>query len=115
MNEKERQRRPRTSGRSRGSLSSFLDGNITNRIYGEKRPEEKLSPKGSTSPSFTLSKRLTHSVSAATTFCIKEDKLRDECTRQFVDHWYLTDKDRFITSANHIVRYDKQPRILVSL
>jgi Ran GTPase-activating protein (RanGAP) involved in mRNA processing and transport len=104
MNEKERQRRPRTSGRSRGSLSSFLDGNITNRIYGEKKPGEKLSPKGSTSPSFTLSKRLTRPVSAATTFCIKEDKLRDECTRQFVDHWYLTDKDRFITSANHIVR-----------
>lgn len=111
MEDTRKKLRPATAGaskdRNRGSLNSFLDPSMTAKVYGEKKKidSKETTRKGSDlSKSLSSSKKLYRPKSATATLDIKEETIKLECARQFDDHWYLEDCDRFKTSANHIVR-----------
>lgn len=117
-----RSRRPATanasSGRkSRGSLTSFLDKDLTSKIYGESEKancstndSRASSPKSFSPPMLQRepSRRTIRPMSALGALNMTERKIREECTRNFADHWYLEGSDRFKTSVNHIVRLVKK-------
>lgn len=111
-----RKKRPSTATsarkeKNRGSLSNFLDKELTSKIYGSHRAnndgnryydtfEVPLSPKSQREQS----RKMIRPVSATGRVEVTEKKIREECVKSFTGHWYLEDCDRFKTSSNHFVR-----------